>query len=268
MEVVQLYTYYLKSGAGRSKTTVEFSATGFLYDRSICIIDKDNKIVTGRDYPQLLNINSSINDNHLILSWNDIESFQFMLPGSVADTITIKLFRNTVVGYPFMKEANDLISNFLQGIFRFVYVGNSYRPLVDKRGGREGEKTGYADSSPVHLINLKTLEYLNSSLEESVTSRHFRPNIVVDGNEAFEEDSWALIEINGVRFRLQEQTQRCVFINIHPVTQEKNQKLQPLSTIASLRAKSAQRPTFGIGLVPNGNGIITRGDTIKIIETS
>ena len=183
------------------------------------------------------------------------------------ETISIKLFRNTVLGHLFKKEANELISDFLQGQCRFVYVGNSFRPLLKSRGGIDGDTTAYADSSPVHLINLKTLQYLNTSLKEKVTTRHFRPNIVVDGNAAFEEDSWAIIEINGIRFRLQEKTQRCIFTTIDPNTFEKNKELQPLSSIAATRAKSSQRPTFGIGLVPSENGIIAIGDKIKIIKT-
>ncbi|MGJ8739098.1 MOSC domain-containing protein, partial [Zobellia laminariae] len=210
---------------------------------------------------------SDIRDNEFVLSGNGLDTHRFVLPELTQETIAVRLFRNTVVGHLLKKEANELISDFLQGHFRFVYVGNSFRPLLKSRGGKEGDTTGYADSSPVHLINLKTLQYLNTNLKEKVTSRHFRPNIVVDGNEAFEEDSWALIEINGIRFRLQEKTQRCIFTTIDPNTFRKSEELQPLSSIAAIRAKSLQRPTFGIGLVPNENGIIAVEDKIKVIET-
>lgn len=267
MKVKQLYTYHLKSGRGSHQTSVEISETGFLNDRTIAILDADNKIITGRDYPQLLGINSTIKDNELILYLNALDTHRFTLPDLTQETIAVKLFRNTVLGHQFNKEANELISDFLKGQFRFVYVGNSFRPLLKNRGGKDGDTTGYADSSPVHLVNLKTLQYLNTSLKEKVTTRHFRPNIVVDGNTAFEEDSWAIIEINGIHFRLQENTQRCIFTTIDPDTFEKNKELQPLSSIADIRAKSSQRPTFGIGLVPNENGIISIGDEIKIIKT-
>lgn len=267
MEVEKLYTYHLKSGRGRSQTSVGFTETGFLNDRMVAITDVDNKIITRREYPQLLGINSNIEDNQFTLSWDDSEPYEFMLPELTAELIDIKLFRYIVLGHPFFNGANDLISDFLKGQYRFVYVGNSFRPILENRGGREGDTTGFADSAPVHLINSKTLQYLNTSLKENVTSRHFRPNIVVDGNEAFEEDFWALIEINGFRFRLQEKTHRCIFTTINPNTYRKNSELQPLATIAAIRAKSSARPTFGIDLVPNGNGSISIGDTIKIIET-
>ncbi|MCR1026104.1 MOSC domain-containing protein [Cellulophaga baltica] len=267
MKVEQLYTYHLKSGRGRHQTSVKISETGFSNDRTIAILDVNNKVITGRDYPQLLGINSTIRDNILILNLNALDTHRFILPELTQDTIAVKLFRNTVLGHLFKQEANELISDFLQGQFRLVYIGNYFRPLLKSRGGKDGDTTGYADSSPVHLINLKTLQYLNTSLKEKVTTRHFRPNIVVDGNAAFEEDSWAIIEINGIRFRLQEKTQRCIFTTIDPNTYKKSEKLQPLSSIAAIRAKFSQRPTFGIGLVPSENGTIAVEDKIKIMET-
>ena len=75
MKVEQLYTYHLKSGRGSQQTSVEISETGFLNDRSIAILDADNKIITGRDYPQLLEINSDIRNNELILNWIHTDSY-------------------------------------------------------------------------------------------------------------------------------------------------------------------------------------------------
>ncbi|WKX76362.1 MOSC domain-containing protein [Zobellia laminariae] len=63
---------------------------------------------------------------------------------------------------------------------------------------------------------------------------------VVHSNEALEEDSWAIIEINDNRFRLQEKTQRCIFITINLNTFKKSEEVQPLSSIAAIRAKSSQ----------------------------
>jgi hypothetical protein len=178
------------------------------------------------------------------------------------DSVQIRLFRNKITGKLFDVKSNQLISSYLEGDYRLVYIANDYREVLPKRGGRSGEFTGYADSSPVHLINSKTLEHLNSKLDTEVCALNFRPNIVIDGLKAYEEDSWSEISINGCLFRVQERTSRCIFTTIDPNTQYKNPVLEPLTTISKIRLIKGQRPTFGINLVPIAKGSISIGDKV------
>ena len=98
----------------------------------------------------------------------------------------------------------------------------------------------YVDSAPVHLINLKTLAYLNSKLKDKVGLENFRPNIVIDGDEPFEEDYWTEISINGCILKLHKPTERCIFTTINPKTTVKNADVEPLTTLAKIR-RSANR---------------------------
>ena len=218
MKIVQLFTYGLKSSRGLERQSVLCEPSGFLNDRAVAVIDSKNKIITGREHPRLLSFTSDIQNDCLELTSENLKKFLFPLPNTLELPVEVKLFRNTVEGYSFSKESNNLISKLLEGEFRLIYIGDIDRPLQEKRGGKFGEFAAYADSSPVHLINLKTLEYFNSKLKKEVSIRHFRPNIVVDGLEAFAEDTWNKIIINGLPFRVQEPTQRCVFT---PLIQER-----------------------------------------------
>lgn len=267
MKVTHLFTYCLKSSRGLEQQSVICKTTGFLNDRTVAVIDSDNKIITGREHPQLLRFSSKIDNATMEINYDDSERYTFQIPKAFDSSVEVRLFRNNVHGHLFSEEANEMVSKLLEGSFRLIYMGNSIRPLLPKRGGKEGEFTAYADSSPVHLINLKTLEYLNSKLKKKVSLRHFRPNIVIDGGQAFEEDTWANIDINGHHFRVQEKTQRCIFTTIDPETYSKNKSLQPLAMIAKIRAKSGSRPTFGINMVPMMEGTINMGDSVKIIKT-
>ena len=264
MRIVRLFTYCLKSSRGLERQSVMCKTSGFLNDRVVAVIDSKNKVITGREYPKLLRFSSSIQNDGLELTYENLKKFSFPLPILSGPTLEVKLFRNTVTGYLFSNEANTMISNLLEGDFRLIYIGDTDRPLLEKRGGKSGEFTAYADSSPVHLLNLKTLTYLNSKLKDKVSLHHFRPNMVIDDLEPFEEDSWSLITINGQQFRVQEPTQRCIFTTINPDTQTRDEQLEPLSTIAKIRRESGLSPTFGINLVPLSAGTIEVGQHIKI----
>ncbi len=263
IRITHLFNYPLKSSKGQLLNTVNILPTGFKNDRIVAVIDSKNRIVTGRECPQLLTISSLINNNILTLTISGLLLGSVALPSS-NDSIQIRLFRNKITGKPFDVRSNQLISSYLEGDYRLVYIANDYREVLPKRGGRFGEYTGYADSSPVHLINSNTLANINSKLDTEVSVLNFRPNIVIDGLNAYEEDTWSEIRINGCFFRVQERTNRCIFTTIDPKTQSKSTNLEPLMTISKIRFLKSQPPTFGINLIPISDGIISIGDKVLI----
>ena len=266
MTVETLFTHCLKSSRGLESNAVKVLASGFLNDRTVAVVDSDNKVITGREFPKLMSITSSIADGNLKLSDESDETRLFKLPDSCKQTIPIKLFRNETQGITFEARASNYISKILNGEFRLVYLADNFRAVSPKRGGLDGEIIGYPDSAPVHLINQSTLDYLNSKLSDKVSVRNFRPNLVIQGMQAFEEDAWEIIQINDCKFRVQERTQRCIFTAIDPKTYEKDEQLMPLTEIAKLRRAKGERPTFGINLVPLNEGSIKVGNAINIIS--
>lgn len=58
------------------------------------------------------------------------------------------------------------------------------------------------------MVNEGSLAELNSRLEDKVTAQHFRPNFVVKGPVAFEEDYWKWVRIG----------ENVVFRNVKPCT--------------------------------------------------
>ena len=174
MKVKKLFIHCLKSAKGQELKSLKVLKSGFLNDRNVAVVDVDNKIITGREFPKLLSVASAIINNHLELREGSSISQFFKLPDSKEEAIEIKLFRNITKGVPFGIEASRYISKLLRGEFRLVYLGGNFRVVSPKRGGRDGEITGYADSAPVHLISLSTMKYLNSKLSNKVSARNFR----------------------------------------------------------------------------------------------
>jgi len=265
MIVKELFTYPMKSTRGILMEEVNIQFSGFTNDRKVAVIDPKGKIITGREVPKLLNLMTSIDNGELVISGTSAENISFILPTG-ASAKTFKLFGNQVEGQLLDDSANAWISTYLNGDYRMIFLGKNLNAVMKKRGGKADENKHYSDSSPIHLINLKSLIFLNSKLKTKVDARNFRPNIVIDGDEPFEEDSWSEIKINDCRFRVQELTNRCIFTTIDPETANRDKGMQPLKQLAALRLKRAMRPSFGIGLVPLTEGKINKRATSHIIK--
>ncbi|WP_373516609.1 MOSC domain-containing protein [Pricia sp.] len=261
--VTDIYEYPLKSSKGNRLKRAEIGLSGLKNDRKVAVIDNGNRIITGRDFPELVRISSEIKNGRLILKSPDEVSIPVILYSDYADK-TATLFGKKVAGAVLTGDSSQWISDVLKGNFRLIYFAAGSGPLVGNRLRKKEPCTTYVDSAPVHLINLKTLAYLNSKLPYKVGPENFRPNIVVDGDEPFEEDYWTEISINGCRLKVQERTKRCIFITINPKTALKNPNIEPLSTLARIRRSNNQAITFGIDLAPINQGFIYVGDNVII----
>ena len=97
----------------------------------------------------------------------------------------------------------------------------------------------------------------------------FRPNIVVEGCEAFDEDQWRNISIGDVEFETVKICSRCILTTIDPNTGTKDENGEPLKTLSQYRknvngVKDEKGVFFGMNLIPRSLGKIRVGDTISI----
>ncbi|UXP31602.1 MOSC domain-containing protein [Reichenbachiella agarivorans] len=261
--VSDLYIYPLKSGAAVSLVTCEITATGLANDRRLAVIDADNKILTGREYPKLLGVQAAVTGQVLHLREKSNKEIDITISAENNELLDIMLFKNLVQGIDLGSAAAAWVSNLLSTNCRLVAMLEHHRPLREKDGGQSGDKVNYADTSPILLLSEESLADLNQRLDSPVTMQHFRPNIVVKGCLPYEEDTWQTVEINGCLFDVHLHCPRCVFITIDPVTQQKDPNAEPLATLAKYRKQTNNAVTFGVYLVPRRLGCVKIGDSVK-----
>lgn len=264
MTVSDIYSYPLKFGMTIIMGSARIDPTGILYNRSFVVIDENNWSVTGREYPKLTTIVSNLVNNTLQLSGNGLQTIVVPLPYDQSAKIRFILFRNDVKGLLIDVSASDWVSTFLGASCRMVWISNNFWPIEVKGGGIEGDCVGYADASPLHAISEASLKHLNPILMKQVTPFHFRPNLVIVGARAYEEDHWKKIVINSCEFEVHHKCKRCVFTTVDPITSTKDENLEPLSTLAKFRNDRNEPLTFGIYLVPRIIGHIQLGNTVSL----
>ena len=97
---------------------------------------------------------------------------------------------------------------------------------------------GVFDAMPLSLISTQSVAALGALVGAELEAQRFRPNLLIDapGEAAFPEEAWlsAVLRIGAMRMRVDQQDERCVVVNVDPVTGERNHAV--LRTLARERA--------------------------------
>jgi hypothetical protein len=123
------------------------------------------------------------------------------------------------------------------------------------------QHVGVFDTMPLSLMTLQTVASLDALVEPALEPLRFRPNLVVDahGGEAYPEDAWvgAELRIGELVMRVDQRDQRCVMINVDPVTTSSDPSV--------LRAVAQQREAclgvYGTIVTP---GRVALGDPVTL----
>jgi len=157
--------------------------------------------------------------------------------------------------------------------FRLVFYPSSEpKPVVhDKK--HLFKQADQKDSGALHdetsfmLMNQGSFDDLNTKIEKPVTPLQYRPNFLVSGPKAWEEDSWKWVKFGEhTIFRNVQPCIRCIFTNIDPESGERNPKMEPLNTLKSFRTfkEIATGPWFGIHLGLRSKGNVKLGDNVYV----
>jgi uncharacterized protein YcbX len=96
----------------------------------------------------------------------------------------------------------------------------------------------------------------------------FRPNIVVDCDQPWTEDTWKLLRIGAVELELVKPSDRCIVTTTDQATGARMGK-EPLASLARLRRSADPRINgvlFGWNAVPRVLGEITVGARVEILQ--
>ncbi|KAL7499074.1 hypothetical protein ACHAWT_006973 [Skeletonema menzelii] len=131
--------------------------------------------------------------------------------------------------------------------------------------------TSLADEAPFLLTTRSSLEDLNKRLGKGkqVDMRRFRPNIVIDGLQPWEEDSLKRIRIGAVEFHVWQRCGRCTMTTIDRDTLERCG--EPLATLGNFRERENGQRNFGMHLIPARPWELKQarvfvGDEVEILE--
>jgi uncharacterized protein YcbX len=175
-------------------------------------------------------------------------------------------------------QAAQWFSKFIlgenEGLRLLFYPSSTPKPEIKDKNylfeQADQKDTGsLQDESSFMLMNQGSFDDLNTKIENKVKPLQYRPNFVVKGPAAWEEDNWKWIKIGETAtFRTVQPCLRCIFTNIDPVSGERHPQMEPLKTLKTFRVfeNIAKSPFFGIHLGVRQKGSVKVGDAVYIGE--
>lgn len=266
MRLRELFVHPVKSMRGNALDRAAVEARGLAGDRRWMVIDPSGRFVTGRQVGALAACAAEATATGLRLSFG----------GSVTDVPTPRrdAARSVVVWNDEVPalDAGDAVADWLSARFgrplRLVYqADHQQRPLPPKHRVAADDEVSFADAYPLLAIGTASLDDLNTRLNAPVTMRHFRPNVVVQTDEAYAEDRWRNLRIGDAVFRSVSRCTRCVFTTVDPETGERRDDGEPLATLRGYRRDAENgRILFGVNLVPLSTGTLRVGDAVEAAD--
>ncbi len=260
MQVTELWQYPIKSCKGNPMQSAEVQPEGFLGDRRYQWVLDNGRFVTQREFPQLALLHAAYDDSLLLIT-HEQRSWSIS-PDEFTTKRSVTIWKDEVEVDAYTGSINNEVSQLIGIPMSLVRMPEKARPISDDCA--EGH-VSFADGLPYLITNMQSLAELNGRLDNSVTMAHFRANIIVDGEVAYEEDHWQRVRIGEVIFRAVKPCARCVMTTIDPLTAKKDAAAEPLKTLSTYRMLKPGKIIFGMNMVAEGSGVVSVGDELTLL---
>lgn len=262
MRVSALFVYPVKSLRGIAVGAAEVERRGFAGDRRWMVVDDDGVFVTQRELPRMARLGVALAPDAVTLSAAD--AGELALPRSLARGVRkrVRVWQSELDATVFA-PARPWLRRALGVEADLVYLPDDVERSVDPERAGAGYVTSFADAYPFLVISEASVEDLERRADTSLGARRFRPNVVVRGAPAYDEDEWVRVRIGDIDFRGVKRCSRCTITTVDPDSGERGP--EPLRTLADFRRKDDQ-VWFGMNLVHDGQGRLELGAAVQVVE--
>lgn len=278
--ISELYVWPVKLCGGLKVQAGQCEKTGLFHggvgDRTWVIVSPEGGYVTQRQEPKMALIKVRLQGNSLSLDAPGMPTLQLptkpQTDKSQVGNVTIKV--DTTEYLDCGEKAAAWVNKYLgrQGLkIGFSAPDLSKRDAITAQklwdhNAKKGDLLSFSDYSSYMLMTAQSMNVLNSKLEKPVYILNFRPNFVVDGCEAFDEENWSEVKIGNVQFRNIDDCTRCLLTTVDPYTGVKSKEEEPIKTLRTFRCRSkyGPKPVMGICLAPDSLGDVSVGDPVYV----
>lgn len=261
-----LFVYPVKSCGGIALDRAVLGATGLKWDRHWMAVDETGRVVTQREQAAMARIVLAFVEGGVRLAADGMASSLLLPfePQGDARRVRATVWNDTVDALDEGGDAAQWITKAVGVPLRLVrFAPDATRFASRKWTNGEDVPTHFADAFPLLVTSEASLADLNARLVAKgaapVPMNRFRPNLVVDGEGAFDEDFIETMSIDGgdVVLRFAKPCDRCRITTQDQRTGERDAQWpgEPLDTLMTFRAD----PRVNGGLTFGMNAMVVSG---------
>jgi uncharacterized protein YcbX len=270
----ELFVYPIKSCAGISLRRATLLDTGLEYDRHWMVTDPAGAMFTQRSHPRMALIKTAFDGDDLVIDAPGMPALRTPLSAEAlidARPIRATVWRDTVAALDTGEHAAQWFSEFLGIPARLVrFSPTSRRDVSDEWTAPHSTHTRFADQFPLLVVGQASLDDLNARLSvkgaPGIGANRFRPNLVIGGLDAYEEDFVGDMQIRvpgrDVQLRLVKLCTRCPIPSIDQDTgaHDPSWPHEPLDTMSAYRGSDQ----FDGALTFGKNAIVLKGEGVAL----
>lgn len=262
LTLTDLFLHPLKSGAALRVPQATVSDTGLQYDREWMVVDAEGEFVSQRELPRMALIRSELRHSELVLRAPGMIPLHLRLDSAEGEC-RVRVWNDELPAFDMGALAAQWCSDFLgaKGLRLAAWDSEARRPSEAAWSGGVVALNTYSDGFPLLVLSRASLADFNRRLQaqghEPVGLERFRPNLVLDGVEAYGEDQLHELRIESsdgpVTVRLTKPCARCGIPDVDPATGERQLH------IGDLLRSYRQHPRLSGAVAFGMNGVIVDG---------
>ena len=255
--IAQLFVYPVKSCAGVAVQEAILTETGLEFDRAWMVVDADGLFVSQRELPRMALVQPQLRQYEMVLRAPGMLALHVALD-TVEEPVTVQVWKDRVQAYDMGAVAAQWFTDFLGRPLRLVRFDPDFRRLssLEWTGGVEAPNQ-FADGFPLLVTSVASVDALNGRLaaagHPAVGVERFRPNLVLAGIEAHDEDRVDMFHISTpdavVQLQPVKPCSRCPIPDIDPATAQSSPEVGNILRSYRQDARVNGAITFGMNAI-------------------
>jgi uncharacterized protein YcbX len=254
MRVAALTVYPLKGAAALPLERIELDALGPRGDRRFCLARPGGRVFTQRDDASLARLRALPHADGLLLEF-DGETLAAGADAFAGDA-SLRVWSR--------RAAASIARDALNAVLTRWFGTPLQLARLEQPVGRKDAVLALGDAAALLLANAASLDALNACLDAPVPMARFRPNLVLEGAAAYDEDGWGRLRVGEAILAPVHACGRCEVTTIDQefgaVTGD-----EPLRTLSRLRTKDGEA-VFGVRYAVQQPGTIRIGDRVVAMD--
>ncbi|TFY97504.1 MOSC domain-containing protein [Ramlibacter rhizophilus] len=225
--IARLFVYPVKSCAGVEVSEALLTDTGLDLDRAWMVVDREGEFVSQRELPRMALVKVQLKSSEVVLRAPGMLALHLQVD-TVEEPTRVRVWDDEVPAYDMGAVAAQWFTDFLGRPLRLVRFDPEHRRLSSLQwtGGAEAPNQ-FADAFPLLVASEASLQELNARLEAAghgaIGIERFRPNIVLSGLQAQDEDRLGVLRVAAdepVELDPVKPCARCSIPDVDPATAE------------------------------------------------